>query len=951
MHSINVNTFFTKDEVSINKNINFIKFYEKNMNGINCQIEKENANVEELETFKEDLKLTYQKLKMEYKNKSDDEIIKELKKELKAEIKSFKGVRKLEPSKLSDKTVISQFESSFTRALNIKTNTLTDKFIVVEITYYDIMDQLIDRGFTYNEKLYEFAFASAGQIREKKLVFIESEIYKAVQGKLFAGLTDEMINDTKIGESKGIVTGKLLAYKALCNSSSVEYKNYIKNKLNKDIKFDINKVIVVPDFEYEIKEVEHEYINSKFEINTVKDKSLINPVVDGAGICLPSFSKNNLQFRAPWIKGLLTPFDYIKFAKVNGINKPVVKDAWGKEWDLKDHGIQIILTESQLKMRKYYESWEHYKEEFNNNKCEFSICNEESLQAKDFRDSSVSYQMIQTLYDITNEELEGISSFSKQKIKDIITAAKMWTDRNKTKKEQNTYKNLLLSIAGINTKDDYKRPIHHALNLCDELLYDKYIQSTIRKKKEDFMKDARSGKLKIEGSRTVYVLPDVIAFGQHLFDLEVTGGLDKGEVSCKLFEEDVEFDMLRSPHLYIEHSINTNKLDKIINEDRKLNIKDWYKTNGVYVSINSTASFELAYDVDGDTLILIPDTTKSGKEFVKVAKRHAKHVLPLDYEMSKGDISTVDKKNIKKSLRDAFNANIGEISYKIAKVFNKDEITDQDIEDVKLLKYMNNMEIDYAKTGFRIKPENKNIKERLKGIDYIKKEFVNEAGEVEVKNVKVNIPYFFIDAKNKTKDKVESCNNSTMNRINALFNNKNFDNLRFAKGEFNHKWLMNNVNIEFDEVLNKRYDYEIKKNSIEIQKQIKKSTKYVKIPKIVSFKEKITEGYNDDIYIVDSLIKYLYETTHKEVENEDGEIKEIRQNKTKNLFFLWEAFGETLIHNFKMNLLNEGKLHRCACDEIYKKNSNNQSECKICAKEVEMEKARLRKQNQRKKAA
>ena len=50
-----------------------------------------------------------------------------------------------------------------------------------------------------------------------------------------------------------------------------------------------------------------------------------------------------------------------KFIKENNCS-PVVKDIWGKEYNVFEDDIKIIFTKSQLKMYKYYDSWDQYKE-------------------------------------------------------------------------------------------------------------------------------------------------------------------------------------------------------------------------------------------------------------------------------------------------------------------------------------------------------------------------------------------------------------------------------------------------------------------------------------------------------------------------------------------------------------------------------------------------------------
>ncbi|POZ56422.1 hypothetical protein LYSIN_01205 [Lysinibacillus sphaericus] len=435
------------------------------------------------------------------------------------------------------------------------------------------------------------------------------------------------------------------------------------------------------------------------------------------------------------------------------------------------------------------------------------------------------------------------------------------------------------------------------------------------------------------------ILPDVIAFGQYLFGLKITGGLNKDEVSCKLFDNDTPIDMLRSPHLYIEHHIATNKI--------KSQYKNYYTTMGIYTSINSTSSFELAYDVDGDKAVCIPMSKKyrSSYTYVKVAQRHLeKHnIKPLGYEMSKGTPVNSIKENTYEAITKAFSANIGAISNRITKVFNKEEeIEARDIKDLKLLKYLNNQEIDYAKTMYRVPIKDKVIKKRLSSID--RNVIKDEEGEViEIINIKV--PHFFIAAKNKKKDEVEELNNSVMSRVYTSFNKSNFDRLTFSREKFDYTLLMQDKDVEIDIEICGRYDILIEKYAKQVQAQIMKQNKgkknYAKVPKIDEFYKKITEGYEDVSYLVDVIIKYLYSHT------ED-------KNKSRNMFLIWESgLGDVLLQNLENNLLHRGMATSCkGCNVTIDKGLNNKKEyCSECAKEEIKRKNALTKANSRIKKA
>ena len=141
---------------------------------------------------------------------------------------------------------------------------------------------------------------------------------------------------------------------------------------------------------------------------TRKTDAIPVPHTDGAGMILPAVSRKNFMFRAPWIKGLLGVFDFRKFVEVNGCS-PVITDIYGKTHDIIEEDIQIIFTRSQFKMYPYYDSWDEYKSFFKKYHCSAGICNMEEDRIKR---AKINYQMLQTLTDITDSEIDLLTKKS-----------------------------------------------------------------------------------------------------------------------------------------------------------------------------------------------------------------------------------------------------------------------------------------------------------------------------------------------------------------------------------------------------------------------------------------------------------------------------------------------------------------------------------------------------------
>ncbi|MDE5818609.1 MAG: hypothetical protein K2I07_04735, partial [Lachnospiraceae bacterium] len=252
-------------------------------------------------------------------------------------------VRTLKEDCLNDTNVISAFESALSRTIGIGQDELTDACILVQVYYFDIFKDLSFFGFTYRGESYRYFTSSAGQIRKKKALFLKESVWKRIEKTMMCGLTIEKIN-AKGGNN----VNKYLAYMALSNSATDEWKD-----------FDIDRSIVIDDFETNVYGTFDFVDETDYSITRKTDRIPI-PHTDGAGMILPSVSEKNFMFRAPWIKGLLGVFDFRRFVEVHHCS-PVIADIYGTKHDIIKEDIQIIFTKSQFKMYRYYDSWEEYK--------------------------------------------------------------------------------------------------------------------------------------------------------------------------------------------------------------------------------------------------------------------------------------------------------------------------------------------------------------------------------------------------------------------------------------------------------------------------------------------------------------------------------------------------------------------------------------------------------------
>lgn len=712
-----------------------------------------------------------------------NERINKLKNQLHKNLNKQKGIRTLRLDSLKKNNVISLFDSVLTRVLQIEQNTLSDEIIVVQTYYFQILESIIKNGFIHNGEKYVYLTSSAGQIRTKRSCFIRESSWVKHKDTLMCGLSVEDINN-----KGGVNINKYQAYLALSNSATDEWKN-----------FSIHRSIVVNDLETTVHSLVDHIDHTTYEIAR-QEMNIPIEHTDGCGMILPKKAKKSFMCRLPWIKGLLVPFPFDTFAKEN--NSFIVKDIYGKEWDIEKDKIEVIFTKSQFKMWKYYSSWENYKENFIKFNCQAARLNEEDVS----RNANLNYQMIQTLTDISDEELEKISDST---VDDIL---KIGSD-----------KETILRVLGATKTNQRKNYFQESLVLYPELLNDEHSKQIVKDKKKSLIKEARSGKLNTNGKYT-FICPDLYAFCEMLFlgTEESKGLLTKDEVYCDLYPEG-KLDILRSPHLYREHGIRKN----VLNDEKS----KWFITHGIYTSVNDPISKMLQFDNDGDKALVISDKT-----IVEVAERNMQGIVPLYYEMAKAEAEEINSEDIYKSLILAYKANIGEISNNITKIWNSHNVN---LDVIKWLCMENNFTIDFAKTLFMpVRPK--------------------EVNDIISNYIKAKVPHFFIYAKDK--DNVEPLNDSTVNKLETIIPNKRINFVKIA-GKFNYKMLMKNKNVKLDEEIIEEYIRLDRSKKWKMRKQdnLKSDNKLYVYNQIRS---ELLEINNDLEYVTDVLIKYLYHVKH-----------------------------------------------------------------------------------------
>ena len=783
-------------------------------------------------------------------------------------IASYKGIRKVNRKRLytyehdkNGKAIdvseteninkqIALFESEMVRYTE---NSLDGFPLITEIVYMKIayqtliFKQILERGLLIDDKKYVFFTSTTNQMKNGEFVLLQEDFYDNNKNKFMCGLTDDIIN-----QKGGCNSGKYLAYKGLPLSSSIIPEGY---------GIDIDKCLVVPDFNTIVNEkvecIDIDHAKHEFTGIGHRKEDIGIPQTDGAGMFLPGVLPASAQIRCSHLKGAIFPFDFRKFLGldvVEGVKpNPVIRDAWGNTHDIIKEDIQVVFTASQLKMWKYYSSWEDYKKSFHENGMQIAVNKFADTDPKGY--AKTSYQFIQTL---SSEKLTD------EKIAELCADTIEYLDKIKTDLDS------MIQIAS--KDDDY---ISLALKVHNELIYDEYIRSRLESKFKSERNDARGNKLILKDSLYSYICPDLYAFCTWLFcGIENPKGIIPRNYVYNSFYNDKPYDVvdcLRSPHLYVEHGIRNLVKDDILEQ-----CKEWFNDYDTVVSSHDLLCRLLMFDVDGDEILLTPNKT--------IIECVPDDIVPLYYVPFEPVKSAVNNDAIYQAIVSCMeNTQIGDISNVMTKNYNN---PNTDMEFNKIMCCYNNLSIDYPKTQ-----------------DIVK------LGQYEEKYNALkeqNNPYFFIYAKGKSRGSCKPLSSSNADRVCAYIHkrtgNKNYA-WKDAEKSFDPSILFNNehpVSVEpekYHELEKVMFMLKMKERVLvsvikDVVKELNRSEGWKdKISRYEVFYhmcEKVIMGIFDNR---EEAVEYLLDMEYLQRENE---------NRSKNI--LWNCFGDLIYKNICNNL-------------------------------------------------
>lgn len=361
-------------------------------------------------------------------------------------------------------------------------------------------------GFKVNGITYRRLLGTTGGVKNSTIVFVNEELLPELKRRI----------DNGRNLKKEFTPAKLEAYIALVCSSSTPVSLP-------------HGVVVVHDcithFTADVIELNDDGLDQP-SMKYVKGKEVSLNDSDGYGLAMPSLMKRwseeigedfllpGCVIRNSFCKGAVFPIDFQKFARDNNVQ--YITDVWGNAYDI--NNIELVLTESMLKLWDSYSSIEDYLDNCNKNHYTFAITksSEENLE----HTRTMNYQFLQS-YDFTDDQIDELIAPTVNEIKDILSG---------------DYRKTILYTKGIGLNDSNVQHLDAsfatALMIEPAMIDDPFVNSQIYSMIRNRIDEAKVGVLNVPANYSL-VSGDPYSLCQSMFGLEVTGLLKAGQIYSK----------------------------------------------------------------------------------------------------------------------------------------------------------------------------------------------------------------------------------------------------------------------------------------------------------------------------------------------------------------------------------------------------------------------------------
>lgn len=506
------------------------------------------------------------------------------------------------------------------------------------------------KGFIINGIRYVRLLGTNGGVKTKTIVFVNESIAPELRKRIENGRNPEI----------KMIPAKYEAYRALTCSGSIPVSMPNGILIVNDCITHFKETVIQLDDSETYEPILELRENAEIELNAS----------DGFGLMSPTLAKkwskelqldylvSGVNTRFAFEKGMVFTFDFCKFAQEIA-NRYIVKDAWGNDVDIRN--VELILTTSMVKLWDSYSSCDDYLDCCNKNNYTFAVTKTCPKELEHER--NLNYQFIQS-YELSDDDIDELITPTVNEIQDII---------------KNDYAKTILFLKGMYLNDENVDYIENdfikALMIEPKIFDDPFIKKKIYNLIKVRIQSAKIGIIAVHGNYSI-VSGDPYALCQSIFDLEVTGLLNAGEIYNKYWIDNSGGTVVcfRAPMTC--HN-NIRKMSVVSNTE----IDNWYQYMNTCTIINakdSTCHALNGMDMDGD-LIFLTDN--------KILLKNHRELPAIMCVQRKGEKVFIDEKSLIQSNINSFGDDIGKITNKITSMFDIQSQFDKNSKEYKELEY------------------------------------------------------------------------------------------------------------------------------------------------------------------------------------------------------------------------------------------------------------------------
>lgn len=494
-------------------------------------------------------------------------------KNIKSDIKKLKK----EPSTKANKKLIHEKYKEL-----YKTRFTPDYMMVVfdKKTHYDRARKGFSITIDGETIQYRRFIGTANSIKKNTIIFVNVEVYDQLMWHMNNGRD----------MNKALVPAKLEAYLALSCSGSIPLKEFPRIMVVKDC---ITNPIIPQLLHLDYTDM------SKDEpvMELLYDQEIEVNGSDGFGLMMPEFSKKvneelggdpdtcvTFNSRCAFTKGMLVPFDFVEFARQKNNSNYFVEDVWGNMQDVRC--VDIILTESMLKLWDSYSSCDDYVQ--NCKEHEFDFCIAKTAPHELDSQQTSNYQFLQDFINLTDDDINELVAPTVKHIKDALGM---------------DWRKLLLYMCGkgLDTNTyQYADTLAKAIMICPDIVNDRYVRLRIEKMIAKSIREAKIGVLQLHGNFQI-ITGDPYCLAESIFGLDKNGLLKSGEAYSKYWVDRNVNEVVAFRAPMIVHN-NVAKLNIVHNQD----IDYWYQYINSTIVLNNFSDIcirECGCDYDSDTFM------------------------------------------------------------------------------------------------------------------------------------------------------------------------------------------------------------------------------------------------------------------------------------------------------------------------------------------------------------